>query len=107
MWDLLKEIDWSDNGYKTALVIVIAAFLFSTYHLVRFIGNNLLKVFKKLEQNVEELKELNKNQTTEISLIKQEQKFQNEQILMHSERFKVTDERLDGLMQSLLRATKR
>lgn len=107
MWDILKEIEWSDNGYKIALVVVIVVFVYALYHLVKFIGKRFMDIFQSLQDNVSELKELNKNAAMEITIIKQEQKFQNDQLIAHTERFKVTDRRLDTLMESLLQATKR
>lgn len=107
MWKVLEGIDWTDSGYKIAFFVVLVIFIFALYNLAKFIGKRFLEIFEKLQENVSELKELNKNAAKEIDLIKQEQKFQNEQIIAHTERFKAADERFDGLMKTLIAATKR
>lgn len=107
MWDILKGIDWTDSGYKIAFFVVMVVFVFALYNLAKFMGKRFLEIFEKLQENVNELKEMNKNAASEIELIKQEQKFQNDQIISHTKRFEVTDQRLDKLMQSMISATKR
>lgn len=107
MWDALKTIDWTDSGYKIAFFVVLVVFFYALYHLAKFVGARFLQIFDKLQENVSELKEMNKNAAEQITLIKEEQKFQNQQILAHDERFKITDGRLDLLMQSMIKATKR
>jgi len=86
MWDLLKEIDWNDSGWKIAFFIVLVIFLTGLYHAVKFAAKQLVEL-------ISELKTLTAKMDTRITIVEN--------------RVEKHDEHIDMLMNSLLKATRK
>lgn len=84
MWDLLKEIEWDDSGWKIGFFIVSSIFLYGFYSLAKFLGQKFIKV-------IEELSELTQKMDVRIKLME--------------DRVEKHDEHIDILMRHVLLAT--
>lgn len=93
MWEFINKIDLADGAWKIAFIVVAAILVYAIYHGVKFFGTRFLKIMDRLT-------DLSDKMDKRITLVEQEQKFQNDRLMKH-------DEHIDMLMQSLLKATRR
>lgn len=105
MLEILKEIDWNEGAYKAAFSVVAIILLYAVYHGLKFFGKRLIAILEGGQKQIGELTELAKKMDTQIELIKQEQKFQNDKLMAHEERFLRHDEKFDELIRSFIKAT--
>lgn len=93
MWEFINKIDLADGVWKLAFLATAGILVYAIYHAVKFFGNRFLKIMDRLT-------DISDKMDRRITLVEQEQKFQNDRLMKH-------DEHIDMLMQALIKATKR
>jgi hypothetical protein len=95
MWDLIKEIDWTDSAWKIAFFVVTIAFIFATYHLVKILGVRFMTLFDRLTTLSDKMDE-------RIMMLEQDQKMNIERFKKVDERFEKNDKHIDMLISKLM-----
>lgn len=93
MWEFINKIDLADGAWKIAFLATAGVLVYAIYHGVKFFGSRFLKIMDRLT-------DISDKMDKRITLVEQEQKFQNDTLAKHGEH-------IDMLMTTLLKATKR
>lgn len=97
---LINGLDWSEGFYKAGFLVMGAIVLVAGYQGLKIFGKRTLAILDSLQTSVKELMNLSQKQDTRITLIEQEQKFQNEKLLKH-------DDRMEDMMKQLIQVSSR
>ncbi len=100
MWDLIKQIDWSEGFYKGGFFFLAIVVVIAMYQGAKFFGKRFLTIFESMQVNHAKLTDITEKMDVRITLVEKEQKFQNEKLSKQGEN-------IDMLVRTLINATQK